>query len=292
MVDPTGTVDKTIERKSTVISRARYSVYSSKEVEKVWAKENKGVITTAKNFEKYPWPEPEREDFSVYEEVKKYLPQGMKVIAVVGKVFTATWMLMGFNTFCYILTENPKLVEAIFNRIGEIQLEVFKKVVEFDSIGAIWAVDDIAYGTGLIVSPEILRNYIFPWYKKMGDICKEKGLPFIYHSDGNLWEVMDDLIDIGFNALHPIEPMAMDIKELKEKVGGKLCLLGNIDLDRLSRGTPKEIKDMVRENIKNIAPGGGYCIGSSNSVTNYVPLKNYKALLEATFEYGRYPLDL
>jgi uroporphyrinogen decarboxylase len=100
---------------------------------------------------------------------------------------------------------------------------------------------------------------------------------------------MDDLIEIGVNALHPIEPKAMDIAEVKRRVGRKLCLIGNIDLGyTLTRGTPEEVRAEVRERIRTCAPGGGYCVGSSNTVTNYVPLANYKAMIEASREFGTY----
>jgi len=101
--------------------------------------------------------------------------------------------------------------------------------------------------------------------------------------------VLDDLIACGVNALHPIEPKAMDIVELKGRVQGKLCLIGNIDLGyTLTRGTPAEVEAEVRTRIAALAPGGGYCVGSSNTVTEYVPLANFRAMVEATRRWGRY----
>ena len=70
-------------------------------------------------------------------------------------------------------------------------------------------------------NPEFYREYIFPWYRKFGDICREQGKPFMYHSDGNLWAVLDDLIECGVNSVHPIEPLGMDIVELKKEYGGR-----------------------------------------------------------------------
>ncbi len=85
----------------------------------------------------------------------------------------------------------------------------------------------------------------------------------------------------------------MDIAELKRRVGDRLCLIGNIDLGyTLTRGTPAEVDAEVRERIRTVGPGGGYCVGSSNSITSYVPLANYNAMREAVFRYGRYPLQL
>ena len=151
--------------------------------------------------------------------------------------------------------------------------------------------DDLAYAEALMVSPTHYRKYVFPWYRWCGAVVRDRGLPYIFHSDGRLFRVLEDLIDCGFNALHPIEPKAMDILEVKKKAGGALCLLGNIDLGyTLTRGTPQEVETEVKEKIRTVAPGGGYCVGSSNSVTAYVPLENYNAMREAAFQYGKYPL--
>jgi 5-methyltetrahydrofolate--homocysteine methyltransferase len=104
---------------------------------------------------------------------------------------------------------------------------------------------------------------------------------------------MDDLIDIGYQAFNPIQPNAMDIMEVKRRWGHKLCLIGNINLDStLTIGTPEDVKAEVYERIRTIAPGGGYMVASSNSITDYVPLENMKAMLSATYEYGSYPINL
>ena len=85
----------------------------------------------------------------------------------------------------------------------------------------------------------------------------------------------------------------MDIVELKRKVKNKLALLGSIDLDfPLSRGTPDDVQQYVKKRISETAPGGGFAIGSSNSVTHYVPLDNYKMMLETVNKYGEYPIKI
>lgn len=102
---------------------------------------------------------------------------------------------------------------------------------------------------------------------------------------------MDDLIECGYNSVHPIEPLGMDIYELKKKYGNKLCLIGNIEVDSfLSRGTPEQIEKEAKKKINALAPGGGYCCGSSNTVPYWVPIKNYRAMIEAIDKYGNYPI--
>ncbi|MFH0797589.1 MAG: uroporphyrinogen decarboxylase family protein [Candidatus Omnitrophota bacterium] len=258
--------------------------------ERKWAEGNRGVIACLKEFEEFPWPDSTNANYKLVEETKSHLPEGMGLICSVGGLWEYVWQLMGFESFSMALADNPELVEKMFHRVREIVYEIFTNLMDFDGIDAMWFCDDIAYTEGLMISPDILRKYLFPWYKKMAKICHDRGLPVLYHSDGNLWQVMGDIIDAGINAIHPIEPKAMDIGKLKKEVGDRLCLIGNIDLGyTLTRGTPEEVEEEVRQRIKDIAPGGGYCVGSSNTVTNYVPLENYQAMIEATLKYGSYP---
>lgn len=274
-------------------TKFKQSLYEDGIEERNWAAQHEGAITSLEKFESYPWPDPDDLDYSIFSEVKEYLPGNMKVICAMGKIFTCVWMLMGFETFCTALIDEPELVEAMFEKVGTIQYQVFERVVKHDSVAAVWMPDDIAYSEALMVSPKYLRQYLFPWYKKIGRACKDLGLPFIYHSDGRLWEVMDDIVECGFAALHPIEPKAMDINELKVKVGDRLCLMGNLDLGyTLTRGTPEEVVAETKERIKFLAPGGGYCVGASNSVPSYVPLDNYQAMIKTVYEFGKYPIRL
>ncbi len=102
---------------------------------------------------------------------------------------------------------------------------------------AAWYGDDLAYTESLLVSPKILRKHFFPWMEELAGIAHAAGMPFIMHSDGRLWQVLDDLIALGVNALHPIEAKAMDIYDLKRRYGQKLAIFGNVDLGyTLDRG--------------------------------------------------------
>jgi len=255
-----------------------------------WADEDDGLIRTLKDFENYDWMNPDKEDYSVFKDAQKIMPDGMKILATGGKIFTASWMLMGFNNFCISTIENYDFVKKIFFKVGQIQFEVFKNIIEFDTVGAFAAIDDIAYSEGLMISAEILRENLFPWYKKMGEICKKRDIPFIYHSDGNILEIIDDLIDCGFNAIHPIEPKAMSIKEVNDKYKGRLCLLGNIEMDTLIRGTAKEVEKLVINNLENIAKNDFYACGASNTITTPMPIENVKAMVDTVRKYGSYPI--
>ncbi len=256
-----------------------------------WAKENRGDIYSDKSFEEYSWLDPERLDYSSYKTASDYLHEDMKIIGIGGKIFTASWMLMGFNYFSTSIYDNYKLVKKVLNKVGEIQFRVFNMVVNQPSVGAYWVVDDIAYSGGLMLSKHILEENVFPWYKKMGDICRKKNIPLIFHSDGKILEVVDILLECGFTALHPIEPKAMDIIGLHKKYKEKICFLGNIELDLLIRSDPETASKMVLSNIKNIAADGFYAAGSSNSVTKEVPLENFLSMNNTALSNGKYPIS-
>ncbi|MBT8364522.1 MAG: cobalamin-dependent protein [Deltaproteobacteria bacterium] len=261
--------------------------------EREWALEHDGVITSWEAFEKYPWPSVDDFDLSKWDVLDKTLPAGMQAVLLLGKIYTTVWMFMGAETFFNALDNDPELIAAMFEKVGKIQYDTFLRVSEHSSVGAVLNPDDIAHNTGLLIHPRHLKKYLFPWYKKIGDVCRDKGIGFIFHSDGDCTESMDDLVDCGFHGFNPIQPNCMDIDVVKKKWGQKLCLIGNLNLDStLTLGTPDDVRAEVYERIRTIGPGGGYMVASSNSITDYVPLENMKALIDATFEFGQYPIEL
>ena len=277
---------------TSIKGEAVHTEYGEK-ADREWAQEGEGVITDWESFERFPWPSVDDFDLSKWDALDKILPQGMKAILVLGKIYTPVWMYMGAKVFFHALENNEELVGALFEKVGRVQYETFMRVIEHPCIGAIINPDDIAHNSGLLVHPRHLRRHVFPWYKKMGQICRQKELGFIFHSDGDCTEMMEDLIDCGFHGFNPVQPNAMDIVAVKKRWGEKLCLLGNLNLDStLTLGTPEDVRAEVYERIREIGPGGGYMVASSNSITDYVPLANMKAMFEATFEFGRYPLNL
>ncbi len=272
---------------------ANYAADTGEKQTRYWATEGKGLITTRKEFEGFEWPDPDALDYSTFKKNSTLLPPDMKVIAVLGKIFTCVWWLMGLEGMSMAMVDEPDLVPQIFEKIGSFQYRVFENMLQFDSVGAIWHADDIAYSTQLMVNPRMLRAHLFPWYKKMNRIAHEKGKLVIYHSDGAVQAAMEDIIDCGFDGLNPLEPKAVDIKEIKRRYGSRISLIGNIDLIyTLTRGTPEEVRAEVRQRIQELAPGGGYAVASANSLPEYVPLANFNALREATFEYGKYPISV
>ncbi len=265
----------------------RQSEASDLDRARTWGTEGKGIITTWQEFEQFRWAELTDETFRWFDEAAKIMPPEMRVIGQYGDIFTFTWEFMGFESFSFALVENPELVAAIFYRVGAIIYALFERMARYDVVGGLFYSDDIAYYSGLMVSPAVLRRHLFPWMKKIGDLCAARKIPMLYHSDGKLWEVMEELIGLGVTTLQPIEPKAMDIREVKQRYGDRLGLVGSVEMDLLARGTPAEIRAVVRGLIEDVGRRGGYCVGSGNTVANYIPLANYRAMLETTWEFGK-----
>ena len=254
-----------------------------------------GPVQTRADMDRIEWPDPATVDVSHIHEAAKVLPPGLGIITGVGGVFTRTWMLMGYEHFSEMLADDPDFVAELAARVGRTQVAVMRRVIRMPGVVAAWYGDDLAYTESLLVSPKILRKYFFPWMEELAGIAHAAGIPFIMHSDGRLWQVLDDLIALGVNALHPIEAKAMDIYDLKRRYGQKLAIFGNVDLGYAlteGTGTPEAIRAEVRQQIKELAPGGGYGLASGAGLTRYVELENFLAMREALLEYGTYPIRL
>jgi uroporphyrinogen decarboxylase len=253
-----------------------------------WASEGSGIITSDADFESYRFPTPAGIDYSKFERAREVMPERMGIIGQYGDIFTMTWEMMGFESFSMAIYEQPELVRMLNTTLGTIVLSMFEYFAESPDVDVMWYSDDIAYASGLMVSPKVLQMYFFPWLKKIGELARRSGKPLIYHTDGLLYDVMEEIIACGVDALHPIEPKAMELAEVKKRYGDRLCLIGHVDVDLLARGTPEEVRRQVKHNIEVAAYNGGYCAGSGNSIPEYVDFKNYLAMLRAVEEFGGY----
>ena len=232
--------------------------------------EGVGVIQTMEDLHSQTWPWQKKDDvgYDHIMEMCKILPQEMKLIISTADIFTHIWEAMGFMHFCECLYTCPELIEALFLQLGEAVYTMNLRCVEEagDKIGALWYTDDLAFNTGTFVHPDVYRKYLFPWVRKIAQLAQQLNVPFLYHTDGNLWELFEDFAEIGVNAIHPLEPKSMDPVEVKKKWGDTFCLIGNIDVDLLSRGEPEEVEAMVLDRIEKLGYDGGYCVGSSNTI--------------------------
>ncbi|UCH34896.1 MAG: nucleoside 2-deoxyribosyltransferase [Armatimonadota bacterium] len=261
--------------------------------ERHWAKEEGNVLQTMEDVERYPWPKPNEVDYSALERAAKMLPEGMKIIPNTSGVFENTSWPMGLTSFCMALHDNPEVVEEIFRRVGELLVSIFEHLADMDEVIALWLGDDLGSNQATMVSPDLLRAYVFPWHKRLADIAHEHGMPFMLHSCGNLKAIAEDLVGyVGIDAWHSLPPNIYDMVELKREYGDRVCLIGNVDVDLLGRGTPERVRENVRYLLREVAPGGGYCLGSANSIPTYVPIENYRAMVEEARAKGAYPIAL
>jgi uroporphyrinogen decarboxylase len=259
---------------------------------KAWNLEFTSFIHERPDIDKFPWEAAADIDFSKLHAVKKLLPPGMKVIANSGKIFTLTWMLMGFNNFALKLALDESFVAEVFERVASIQFKALETIFAMDHVAGVWVVDDIAFGTGPMISPASLKKHVFSWYKKVGERCHDKNRLFLMHSDGNLSVLMDDLIAMGLDVIQPIDPSCMDIAKLKKQHGDRICLIGNVSNELLRNASTQEIEARVKALLRDVAPGGGYCLGSGNSVPNWARFENFMAMREACLKHGGYPIKL
>lgn len=201
--------------------------------------------------------------------------------------------LRGFENLLMDFLLDPEFAHELMDRVLEMSVRVARNAIRAGA-DAIVVADDYAGNNGPFFSPAVAREFVIPRLKRMVDAVHEAGGKVIKHSDGNLWPILDQIIDTGVDALNPIEPLAgMDIGEVKRKCGDRVCLIGNIDCGQLlPHGTVEEVEAAVRDCIAKAAPGGGHIVSSSNSIHSSVRPENYRAMIEAARKYGTYPLAL
>jgi len=189
---------------------------------------------------------------------------------------SATLMSMDLTGFSYALADDPELVLIILRRYlqwaGVAADEMQKRGVDL-----LWFYDDMAYHSGPMMSPQVFREMILPEVKKL---TSQLSLPWIFHSDGDLRPVLDELLSLGMSALHPIEPESMSLAEIKRTVGDRVCLVGNVAVDTLARGSEQDIFNEVKRCFRDAA-SGGYMITSSNSIPDYAKPQNVRAMARA-----------
>jgi len=254
-----------------------------------WVDENDGPIKEWKDLENEQyWPVGEASgDFTQFEIIEKLLPEGMKLIGgFSGGPFEHATFLMGLEPFSLRIYEDSEFALRLTDMIGERISYGAERISKMDCLGIYRFGDDLGYKTSTMISPKDLRNYIFPWYKKIVDIVHKNDKPFLLHSCGNLADVMEDIIACGINAKHSFEDTIITVEEARERWGDRITFIGGIDVDFLCRASEDEIKERTKRTMEICSQSGGYAIGSGNSIANYVPVKNYLAMINAANEFN------
>lgn len=238
------------------------------------------------SFEAYPWPNPDLGDYDIISRVTQYLPDKMKFIGHSdGGILENVIALVGFERLCFMIYEDEDLVKDIFDAIGSRLLRHYELMCRYPAIGACIVNDDWGFKTQTMLPPDVLRKFVFPWYKEITAAIHRTGRPVILHSCGNLAEVMDDIIDyIGVDAKHSFEDSIVPIEKAYEQYSSRISLLGGIDMDFLARGSPAEIKARAVNLLRMTARRGRYALGSGNSIPEYIPFENFFAMNSAIEE--------
>ncbi len=251
--------------------------------------EHRGPITNWQEFEAFPWPDPQKLTTRKLEWLQENLPDDMCVIGSRGFAHFAeylTW-LMGYETLCYALYDDRELVAAISRRLIDLYKVVIARTLEFDRVKVVWGSDDMGFRSGTLIGPDDLREFVLPGHKAMAEAAHAAGCPYLLHSCGKLDAIMDDLLDdVRIDGLHSFEDTIKTVDQTKAKYGDRIAVLGGIDVDFLCRADEAAIRRRTRSTLERCHPGGGYCLGSGNSVTNYVPLDHYLAMLDEGRRFG------
>ncbi|MHC4511756.1 MAG: uroporphyrinogen decarboxylase family protein [Planctomycetota bacterium] len=188
----------------------------------------------------------------------------------------------------------PERMGKVINCIGQFYLDCTRAQVEAagDLLDGFVIWGDVAYRKSIFFSPDYWRTYFKPWVKAMADYAHSKGLMVIYHGCGNVSQILDDYIEIGIDAMNPLEAKAnLDAVNLRRKYGHKLGICGNSNIQVWETGEKGRIREEVLRKL-NAAKGGGYIFQSDHSVASNVSGHTYDYIVKLVREYGRYPLEL
>ena len=233
------------------------------------------------DFEAYPWPRADEVSYVAVEYLNAVVPQGMK-LSPPGHHLRQRHATHGPASFSYALHDQPDLVEAICQRVGELVTAVAAHVATIDNVGMLLLADDMGFFSGTLVSPAVLRRYFLPHQKKVAEAAHRAGKPFVLHACGNVYKLMDDFIDeVRIDAKHSFEDKILPVEEAYRRWGDRVAILGGVDMDVLGRGTEEQVRARTRQILEVCGvKGTGYCLGTGNSVANFIPIPNYLAMLD------------
>jgi hypothetical protein len=278
--------------------RMKFESYTDKKgIETTITGYHGSVLQTFEDYELWEQPDPQWDarviNFECGREVQAEMNDEVFSIPSIGALMECTWEAFGLENFSRILA-HPSQAKKIFDDRGEFTLEMVKIYAEKDAkIVLLW--DDYGFKNGLFMSPKNYRTYVLPWLKRICEVAHRYDCKIMLHSDGDLMEILDDIIKCGVDVLNPIEPTTAnpeyDIFKLKRKYGDILTFSGNLSPILLATGTRSEIEHYAKKLIKEVASGGGYIFGSGHSINPAIPPENYEAMYAIKEKYGHYPLS-
>jgi uroporphyrinogen decarboxylase len=248
------------------------------------------AINSIEDLDEYTPPDPLNE--KRFGNVIKFIRMAKNNFALIGVIpgpFEAAWHIRGFKNLLVDFRRNPILADKILNIVTNVFVEIEKFLIDND-VDAIMIGDDVGYQTSLIIPPEIWAEFIKPYLKRLVDESKKRGLPVIYHSDGNINLIFDELINMNIDGIHPIQESAgMNINYLSKKYADKICFVGMIDIQKhLPFATTLEVCKNIKRIITTIRSyGGNLIIGPTHDIQPDTPIENIKALVNTVLRYGK-----
>jgi uroporphyrinogen decarboxylase len=245
---------------------------------------------------KYAWPDPD--DPGRYEGLRKraaalHEKTDYAVILSLGLgPIHQSQFVRGFGKWLEDLLVYPAFAEALMERIVDVWIQIAAKALDeaCDYVDLVMFGDDVGIQGSPMVRPELYRCMIKPQHRRMVGAVKQYNKPVMMHSCGSVYRLIPDLIDVGIDALNPIQVSAaqMDTKRLKQEFGRDLTFWGGIDTHQvLPRGTPKDVRDEVKHRIEDLGSGGGFVLCAVHNIQPEVPPENVVAMYDAAREYFR-----
>jgi uroporphyrinogen decarboxylase len=240
-------------------------------------------------LENYRRPAPRREHLLLLDLARERFKGERALFWMMRGAFVLSWRLAGMENLMFKMYDEPDFVHGLARTTTAFNLEMLDLLVDA-GIDVLVVEDDIADTNSSLISPQQFREFVNPYNRQLVDRAHELGLKVVRHSDGNLWGLLDTLLETGYDGLNPLEPQAgMHLRKVKDYCGDRLCLLGNIDCQELlCSGTPQQVEAAVVQAIEDAGLGGGLIISSSNSLHPGVDPENCIAMFEATRKHGVY----
>ena len=251
-----------------------------------------GAIKSRAELDDYPWETIEQAYFKKYsgqfEALRKAMPAGMKAIGGVGNgVFECVQEIVGYENLCLMRGDDPELYADIFRLVGQISANIWARFLrEFGDVYCVCRFgDDLGFKSSTLLCPDDIRKHILPHYKQIVKLVHSFDKPFLLHSCGCIFDVMEYLIDdIGIDAKHSNEDIIAPFEAWVDRYGERIGNFGGIDVDLLCNGSTDQIRRRVFELIEHTQGRGGIAIGTGNSIPDYVPVEKYVAMINAVRE--------
>lgn len=232
-------------------------------------------------------PRPDRAHLLLLDLARERFKGAKALFWLMRGVFVRSWRLLGMENLMVQMFDDPDFVHRVARMVTDYSLEQLDMLIDA-GLDVLVVEDDIADKHAPLVSPVKYREFIKPYNMELVQRAHARGIKAVTHSDGNLWPLLDIILETGYDGLNPLEPQAgMELKKVKEYCGERLCLIGNIDcVDLLPNGTPEQVEEAVRRAIADAAAGGGYILCDSNSLHPGVDPLNCIAMFHAAVKYG------